>query len=263
MTDKDQMKAWYFEIPEFVPEVGFDFQFYGGSEEKRYLHLCKIIEVIVEKKLSYSWKFEGYPGDSVVTFELFPEGDKTRLKLTHEGLETFPADDPAFAKENFAGGWTTILGDSLRNFVETEPFARSVTIRAGLESVWDLILHPNGLWGNAFGDGAMVDGAIVRDTSWEVGAPVVWTDTQGNIGANGVVTANRQQALLEVSFYDDIEPAPDAALGEYTERFRLEQNEVGDTVLTAEIEGLPRMYIPMHTEMWEKALQIIKKEAES
>src|SRR5437868_10790444 len=98
ITDKDKMKQWYFDIKEFEPRVGFEFQFYGGSEEKRYLHLCKITEAIMGKKLAYSWKYKDYPGESSVTFELFSEGNKTRLRLTHEGLESFPTDNPDFAR---------------------------------------------------------------------------------------------------------------------------------------------------------------------
>jgi len=37
--------------------------------------------------------------------------------LTHEGLETFPKT-PAFARENFEKGWTTIIGSELKQFVE-------------------------------------------------------------------------------------------------------------------------------------------------
>jgi hypothetical protein len=40
------------------------------------------------------------------------------LKLTHEGLETFPASNTDFAKENFVAGWTHIVGTSLKEFVE-------------------------------------------------------------------------------------------------------------------------------------------------
>jgi uncharacterized protein YndB with AHSA1/START domain len=70
------------------------------------------------KKLQYSWRYEEYEGNSFVTFELFPEGDKTRLKLTHEGLETFPMSNPDFDKKNFQQGWTSIIGTSLMKFVE-------------------------------------------------------------------------------------------------------------------------------------------------
>lgn len=118
ITDKYEMKQWYFDLAEFKPEVGFEFRFEGGKDDKQYLHICKITEVIIEKKLAYSWRYDGYEGNSVVTFELFAEGDQTRLKLTHEGLETFPQHNPAFAKENFVEGWTSILGSSLKGFVE-------------------------------------------------------------------------------------------------------------------------------------------------
>ncbi|MEP6951005.1 MAG: SRPBCC domain-containing protein [Ginsengibacter sp.] len=120
ITDKDEMKQWYFDIAEFKPEVGFEFYFSAGTEGKKYLHLCKITEVISGKKLSYSWRFDGYPGNSLVTFELFPEGNVTRLKLTHTGLETFPEDNPDFAIESFAKGWTYIIGSSLPAFLEKE-----------------------------------------------------------------------------------------------------------------------------------------------
>lgn len=119
ITDKDAMKQWYFDLKEFRPEVGFEFQFEGGTKEKSYLHLCKVTEVIVGKKLTYSWRYDGYEGNSFVTWELFPEGNKTRVKLTHAGLETFPANNPDLAKENFVKGWTDILGESLQKFLES------------------------------------------------------------------------------------------------------------------------------------------------
>src|SRR5690606_14486939 len=85
ITDKNKMKKLYFDLSEFKPEVGFEFQFSGqGNEGQKYLHLCKIIEVVFERKLTYSWRYDAYKGNSFVTFELFPEGDKTRVMLTHE-----------------------------------------------------------------------------------------------------------------------------------------------------------------------------------
>ncbi|HSV12177.1 MAG TPA: SRPBCC domain-containing protein [Hanamia sp.] len=117
ITDNDQMRKWYFDISSFKPQLGFEFQFEGGSEAKTYVHLCKITEIIPEEKLQYSWRYADYDGNSLVTFELFPEAEKTRVKLTHEGLETFPADKD-FSKENFTNGWTYIIGKSLKDFVE-------------------------------------------------------------------------------------------------------------------------------------------------
>jgi uncharacterized protein YndB with AHSA1/START domain len=121
ITDKDDMKQWYFDMPAFKPEVGCEFSFEGKSKKGiTYLHLCKVTEVIPKKKLTYSWRYDGYEGNSFVTFELFPEGKKTRLKLTHEGLETFPASNPELAKENFVRGWTQIIGTSIVQFLEKD-----------------------------------------------------------------------------------------------------------------------------------------------
>lgn len=118
ISNCEEMKNWYFDLEEFIPEEGFEFNFTGGTEERQYKHLCRIKEVIPEKKLSYSWKYEGYSGESLVTFELYPEGNTTRVKLIHEGLDTFPADNPDLKKENFVEGWNDIIGNSLKNYLE-------------------------------------------------------------------------------------------------------------------------------------------------
>ncbi|HYM94842.1 MAG TPA: SRPBCC domain-containing protein [Chitinophagaceae bacterium] len=119
ISDKAEMKQWYFDLEEFKPEVGFEFQFYGeGKTGEKFLHLCKITHAVKNKKLRYSCRYDRYEGISFVTFELFEEGKQTRLKLTHEGLETFPVTaNNDFAKENFAEGWTYIIGKSLPEYL--------------------------------------------------------------------------------------------------------------------------------------------------
>lgn len=121
ITDNVQMKRWYFDLEEFRPEVGFEFRFYGGTEERKYLHICRIVEVVPGRKLKYSWRYDGYEGNSFVTFELFEEGKRTRVRLTHEGLESFPESNPDLARKNFVEGWTAIVETSLKEFVEKNP----------------------------------------------------------------------------------------------------------------------------------------------
>jgi uncharacterized protein YndB with AHSA1/START domain len=117
LTDVEQMRQWYFDLKDFKPEVGFEFEFVVEHEGNTYHHLCKVTEVIPQKKIAYTWRYKGEPGNSLVTFELFPEENKTRLKLTHSGIETFPKT-PAYARKNFETGWNTIINSELREFVE-------------------------------------------------------------------------------------------------------------------------------------------------
>lgn len=118
ITDNNQMKEWYFKMNAFKPEVGFEFTFAGCNEEGvEYVHLCKVLEVVPNKKLVHSWTYKDYPGYSEVAWELFEEGDKTRLRLTHTGLDSFP-DTPSFKRESFNQGWTEILGTMLWNYLE-------------------------------------------------------------------------------------------------------------------------------------------------
>lgn len=120
ITDKTEMKKWYFDLTEFVAEPGFEFSFTAGTPENPYHHLCKIVEAIPLQKLSYTWRYDGYAGNSIVSFDLLPVGNETKLTLTHLGLETFPDSNPDLAKENFAKGWTHIIGSSLKEHLERE-----------------------------------------------------------------------------------------------------------------------------------------------
>jgi uncharacterized protein YndB with AHSA1/START domain len=119
LTDVDQMREWYFDLKEFKAQIGFEFDFVVEHEGNSYHHLCRVTEVIPERKIAYTWRYKGEPGDSLVTLELSPEGERTRLKLTHTGIETFPKT-PAYARKNFEAGWNTIVNSELRQFVEKQ-----------------------------------------------------------------------------------------------------------------------------------------------
>ncbi len=147
LTDTREMKNWYFDLQEFKTEVGFQFQFIGGNDEGiQYLHLCEITEIIAGKKLTYSWRYEGYSGISFVTFELFEQGNKTLLKLTHRGLETFPIDNPDFGLHNFENGWDQIINTSLRNYIEKDNFQHEITVKTSIENVFKSITKEIPFW---------------------------------------------------------------------------------------------------------------------
>jgi uncharacterized protein YndB with AHSA1/START domain len=123
ITRREEMRQWYFDLKEFNALVGFEFRFYGGKDaSNQYLHLCKVTEVTAGRRLSYTWEYDGYPGKSLVTFELIPEAAKTRIRLTHEGLEHLAVGgNPDFDWKNFEEGWRQIVGSSLVDYLHSPP----------------------------------------------------------------------------------------------------------------------------------------------
>lgn len=120
LTNCREMRQWYFDIPGFRAEPGFEFQFVSEPDEERpYRHLCRIMEVVNDTRLSYSWQYNRYEAITYVTFDLYEEEDgRTRLRLSHEGLDAYPESDPDFSKNSFAEGWTWIIGTALKEYIE-------------------------------------------------------------------------------------------------------------------------------------------------
>ena len=72
LTDNSKIKKWYFQLQDFKPKVGFKFDFLGGPDEgPQFLHLCEITQIEEGKKIAYTWKYDNYPGNSEITWELF------------------------------------------------------------------------------------------------------------------------------------------------------------------------------------------------
>lgn len=118
LTNPSEMKKWYFDLPEFKAETGYKFTFEGiSSEGKTYVHHCEIVEVVQSRKLRYTWTYEGYSGQSMVSFELVPLAGETLIILVHSGIDTFPKTNTDLSFKNFDTGWEAIIGDSLRNLL--------------------------------------------------------------------------------------------------------------------------------------------------
>jgi uncharacterized protein YndB with AHSA1/START domain len=141
------MSQWFFELAEFKAEAGFEFRFAVEHNGFNYVHHCKVTQAVLNQVLAFTWRYEGYEGDSLVTIELHAEGEKTRVRLTHTGLETFPKQ-PAFARENFVQGWTSLIGSGLKDFVEKggDTSDREIVIArefaAPRELVWEAMTNP-------------------------------------------------------------------------------------------------------------------------
>ncbi len=117
LTHKEQISKWLFTVNDFECRVGFEFRFIGGKDDISYLHVCKITEVIPLKKLSFTWRYDGFSGNSFVTFELSAgENNQTLLRLIHEGLETLPVSNPTFLNGHYLPDWTSHIQLMQNNF---------------------------------------------------------------------------------------------------------------------------------------------------
>lgn len=119
ITNKDDMKVWYFDIPDFAPVMHQEFSFYEPGNEKKYHHYGEVLEVIPNKKLKHSWSYPDISKEkTIVKWELEEDGDGTVVTLTHKGLENLEHLGDDFATKNFEKGWTEIVNSSLKNFLE-------------------------------------------------------------------------------------------------------------------------------------------------
>jgi len=122
LTDLEKMRQWYFaDLIEFEPVIGFETRFDHNMGGSNFPHIWKVTDVVPGKKISYEWKYEGYPGNSLVTFELAEQDDKTKVTVTHANIESFMGDTyPMFVKQNFVGGWEYYIGKALKEYVKQE-----------------------------------------------------------------------------------------------------------------------------------------------
>ncbi len=119
ITVLDKMKQWFFDnIPSFERVVGFETRFDIQVEDQIFPHLWKLIAVVPNEIITYDWKYEGYPGSSVVVFELFENGNRTILRLTATVIENFPDNIPAFKRESCIEGWNYFIKKRLKNYLE-------------------------------------------------------------------------------------------------------------------------------------------------
>jgi uncharacterized protein YndB with AHSA1/START domain len=118
LTKLDEMKQWYFaDIKSFRPEVGFETRFRVQVEDRKFTHLWKVTEVLPLQKITYNWKYEEYPGDSFVTFELLQEQRKVKLRLLVKIVENFPSHIPEFSRESCIGGWNYFIKKNLTEYL--------------------------------------------------------------------------------------------------------------------------------------------------
>lgn len=119
LTDKTEMKNWYFDIPDFKAEPHTEFAFWAGPDDEQYHHHGEVLEVEPNAKLKHTWSYPEISKEkTLVKWELEPDGDGTNVTLTHKGLENFDHLGENFSHASFEKGWTEIVGKSLPDYLE-------------------------------------------------------------------------------------------------------------------------------------------------
>lgn len=120
ITDNKKMRHWYFDIQEFIAVPGYNFKMYGEKKGVKFPISCVVREADPFRRLSYSWSYDDFPGETLVIFDLTPKGDQTEVRLTHSGLELIAAEYTDLSVKNHQDGWDFIIGSSLKQYLEKE-----------------------------------------------------------------------------------------------------------------------------------------------
>ncbi|MNL12455.1 hypothetical protein D3C87_1333220 [compost metagenome] len=98
-----ELHAKWWAAGDVRPVVGHRFELDMGAWGKQP---CEVLEVIPEQRLQY--RFAAGMLDTIITWQLAPEGSGTRLTLIHEG---FNLDSPMgrTAFEGMQPGWPKVL----------------------------------------------------------------------------------------------------------------------------------------------------------
>ncbi|NHB68629.1 SRPBCC family protein [Perlabentimonas gracilis] len=163
LTDKSQMKEWYFDIADFELRAGAIFNFYEPGGENLFHHRCQIIEIIPKTKLAHTWSHPSHSkGVSTVTWLLSEVNGITEVTLKHEGIENFADAGPEFAPENYQMGWEGLMS-ALKNYIYgIRKQTYQIEINASPEVVWDVLLNDDTYrkWTNVFCEGSFYKGEL-------------------------------------------------------------------------------------------------------
>ena len=121
ITERDLMVEWFFNnIPSFEARVGFKTNFIVENEGRVFPHFWEIIEVIPGVKIVYDWRYAGYIGSSIVTFEIEEKKKGCTLFVTHANIDPYDQSIPEFTRESCEGGWEYFIKDRLSNFLKSK-----------------------------------------------------------------------------------------------------------------------------------------------
>ncbi len=264
ITNPEIMKIWYFDISNFKLEQGNVFTFYesGGNA---YFHQCELLSFEQGKLLQHTWTHpQQSKGSSVVAWKIEPQGDeKTKVTLTHEGVESFADAGPNFSQANFEMGWNAIVKTSLRNYLYgIKKLKFEVSINAGAAHIWNLMWSKKTYtdWVEPFCAGTYFTGEV------ELGNRIHFMAPSGSGMFSDVFYLVPEKIVL-FKHLGNIENGQEMPLDAETQKwtgsfemYKLHEAE-GTTTVTAEIDCVPE-YLDYMNEKFPLALQKLKELSE-
>ncbi len=264
LTVKENMKKWYFDIPDFTTEIGAKFEFYE-SEAKEYLHRCEVMQCIKEELFQHTWTHPNESkGSSVVTWKIEERNEHRAVTLTHSGLESFVDGGDKFKPENYQMGWDAIVKNNLRNFlVGTERLVFDIEIKAAPEKVWESLWKDENyrIWTTPFCEGSFYKGEMKQGSRIHFLAP----DGSGMYSNTIFYAENKTAIFSHIGELQNFQEMPiDEAAKLWTgcfEIYKLSELPGGITKLTVETD-CTKDHIEFMREKFPLGLETVKQLSE-
>jgi len=264
ITNSDAMKVWYFDISNFNLNIGTKFSFYEGGK-KEYLHEGEVLEVEDNKLFQHTWLHpEQSKGSSIVTWNIDEVEGKTKVTLTHEGVESFADAGTNFTIANYEMGWNALVKTNLRNYLyNIKKIIFTQEINASAETVWNLMWDKKVYidWTSPFCEGSYYTGEI------ELGSRIhfMTPSGQGMYGDVFYLIPNKFIIFKHIGNVLNFNEMPlDAETEKWTgsfETYKLDEVD-GTTTLIVEVDCVEQ-YVNYMNEKFPLALQELKKISEN
>lgn len=118
LTEPALLEKWLMMTTTFLPQKGKEFTFKADPTEVwDGIFNCKVMEVVENKKLVYTWNAGFLNTDTLVTISLKEIGNKTEIILVHSGWENVAAGADE-SKKAHDEGWDIRFVQKLKEVIE-------------------------------------------------------------------------------------------------------------------------------------------------
>jgi uncharacterized protein YndB with AHSA1/START domain len=121
ISSQDGLRGWFSPVIEIDPRVGGWVEFHGTHDGSPYRFGGRVVELEPPVRITWEWNSipDGWPAATLLTIELIPRGDATRVEMRHHGWEALGEPLATEAHAGFTEGWamSSELQD-LKRFVE-------------------------------------------------------------------------------------------------------------------------------------------------